>query len=183
MQLLRRARGILLSPRQEWDAVAAETPRIAALFLAYVLPLTALRCCVSIAEHAIAGNPLFGLLIGLAGIGLMFIVVLLCAVTAHFVAAAFGTVRPFARAVQLAATAMTPVFIGNALQSTPVIGEFLAFAGALYACSLLYTGVSVTLGVGEGRAGAFTLVVIVVLIVALGVLSFLLAGVLTMLLS
>jgi hypothetical protein len=183
MQLVRRVTGMLLNPRQEWAAVAAETPRAVSVLLSVALPLAALRGVASVAEHTLAGNPLFGIAIGAAGMGVMCIVVLLIAGTAHFVAAGFGTARPFDRSVQLAATAMIPAFLGMAFVMTPVIGEFVAFAGALYAGVLFYTGVSVMLGIEEGRAGSVSLVIIVIVLVLLAVLSFVLAGLLSAILA
>jgi hypothetical protein len=148
-----------------------------------VLPLAALRGLASVAEHALAGNPLFGVAMGAAGMGVMCVVVLLAAATLHLVAQGFAVSRPYARSAQLAALSMTPAFLGAALVMTPVIGEFLAFVGALYACALLYTGAPVMLGIDEKRAGAFALVAVVIIVVALAVLSFLLAGVLSAILA
>ena len=181
MPIITRAKNILLIPRTEWPVIAEETTQPAALLLSYVLPLALLQFAANVVSNTLEGHPLFGAAMGASGVLFAFALVLLCAAVFSLLSTSFGGEKNFPKAAQLAAYALTPVYIGIALQPLPVLGEFFAFAGGLYAGYLMALGLPVLLKSAPERAGVFALVGIVVLLVALAVLSSIVAGVFTML--
>ena len=178
-----RAKNILISPRTEWEVVAAEGTPHMQVITGYVLPLAAVAALASFIGMTVFG--VFGMRTGImAGIASL-VMTLVMAVVSVFVlgfiidalAPSFGAQKSFPQAVKVAAYSYTPVWVLGILSIIPMLG-MLTLLGALYAVYLLYLGLQAVTKAPQDKAVPYTLVVVVAAIV-LGFIAALIVGALT----
>jgi len=187
MNLVDRARNMILSPKTEWQAVAAEAPDTNQIIVGYVVPLAALQAiCIAIGWGLI-GGPFIGRSLPY-GIGTA-LVALITAVIGVFISAFvidalapnFASQKSLGRAVQLVAYSMTPAMVGGLLGIIPMLSWVGALFG-LYGLYVLYLGFPWIMRTPQDKVVVYLIVSIVVILVVYVILSMLLSGiVLTML--
>lgn len=184
MSLIDRVKNILLTPKTEWDVVAAETTSGAALVTGYVLPLAAVAAIAGFVGVTLigvsmpfAGTVRIGMTFGLVtAIIQVVMAVVMCYVVAFIVdalAPTFGAQKNFAQALKVVAYSYTPVWVMGIIKIIPMLG-ILVLLAALYAIYLLYLGLPRLMkGPPEKAAGYTAVVVIVSIVVAIviGVVS------------
>ncbi|MFI5171116.1 MAG: Yip1 family protein [Chitinophagales bacterium] len=144
MNLIDRAKNIIITPAKEWDVIAAEQPNTQKIITTYVLPLAlAAALAAFIGYGFIASGAMGGMTWGIYYL----INVLVGAIAGVFVSAFvidalapnFGSEKNIGRSIQLVAYAYTPAWIGGLLAIFPpiaIIGSLLS----LYSLYLLYLG-------------------------------------------
>jgi len=147
MNLIDRAKNIMLSPKTEWEAVSNEEPDVQQILISYVLPLALIPAIASILgglifspfgfSFAIA----YGIGMGLVHMLLAFGAVLLAAFIIDALAPNFSSQKDFRRAVQLVAYSFTPAWVAGILFIIPVLGV-LAWLASFYSIYLMYLGIS-----------------------------------------
>ena len=151
--LAERVKAILVSPRAEWNAIAAEPAREVDIWLGYVVPLALIGpAALAIAQVAFGTSfPLVGVVkaafvTGIAAALLTFalslvqVAVLAWAVNA--MARKFQALPDRLAALQVVAYSMTPVWLVGILYLVPVLAFFWMFAAA-YALLLCLFGLRV----------------------------------------
>jgi len=148
MNVINRAKSMILAPKTEWDVIDGEQPDNAKVITGYVLPLAGLAAVAAFIGYAFIGidagffrikginwgvyqaiSTLVGAILG----------VFISAFVIDALAPSFGSEKNIGRSVQLVAYAYTPAWIGGLLGILPS----LAFIGALfglYGLYLLYIG-------------------------------------------
>lgn len=175
MRLVDRAKNIIVSPKTEWEAVAADPTPTKALVTGYVLPLAAAAAVAAFIGLVVVGQSMgpFGTVrIGVAAGLASLIFNILMAVAMVFVvgfiidalAPTFGGQKGMDQAVKVAAHAYTPVWIVGLLAIIPALG-LLGIIAALYAVYLLYLGLPRLMKAPQEKAAGYTAVVVVVAIV------------------
>lgn len=148
MNLIDRAKNIIIAPNKEWDVIAAETPDTGKIITGYVLPLAG-----AAAAAAFIGYGLIGVSAGFIRIKGMdwgiyqAVTVLVSAILGVFISAAvidalapsFGSEKNMGRSIQLVSYAYTPAWIGGLLAILPAIALIGSLFG-LYGLYLLYLG-------------------------------------------
>ena len=178
MSLIDRAKNMIVTPKTEWDVVAAEPTQPGQVVTGYVLPLAAAYAVASFVGMAL----IMGMLGGAMGIGASLVAAiwaLAMAVVSVFVLAfiidalapTFGGTKSFAQAVKVAAYSYTPVWVFGLLTIIPVLGWIAVLIGSLYALYLLYLGLPRVMRAPQEKAVPYTVVVIVAAIVLWLVLS------------
>lgn len=147
MNLIERAKNIIITPAKEWDVIAAEQPDIGKIITGYVLPLAGAAALAVFIGYAfiasILGGGIFGMTWGIF-YALSSLIQSICAVfiSAFIIdalAPSFGAEKNLGRSVQLVAYSYTPAWIGGLLAIIPVLGLIGALAG-LYGLYLLFIG-------------------------------------------
>jgi hypothetical protein len=149
MNLIDRAKNIIVAPVKEWDVINNEQPNTSAIITGYVLPLAAAAALAAFIGYGLIGFN-YGLGIRMKGIDwgiYQALTVLVMAVASVFIGAfvidalapTFGSEKNMARSVQLVAYAYTPAWIGGLLAILPALAIVGALAG-LYGLYLLYVG-------------------------------------------
>lgn len=182
MNLVERAKNIIISPKTEWDVVTSEEPNIQQIITGYVLPLAVLPAIAMVIGWGVIG--MMGFKSFNYGIALA-LVQLLNAVVSVFIAAfvvdalapSFGSQKNLGRALQLIAYSMTPVWVGGILNIIPVIGWLGSLFG-LYGLYLLYIGLSPVMKTPEEKKIGYVIVSIVVLLVVYFVIAAILTAIL-----
>ncbi|HYC34959.1 MAG TPA: Yip1 family protein [Usitatibacter sp.] len=150
MRLIDRAKNILLNPKAEWDAIAADPTPTAQMITGYVLPLAALAALASFIGLSLVGQslPFLGTYrMGIGwGLGLAIYNVVMAVVFVYVVgfiidalAPTFNAQKNMPQALKLAAYSYTPVWVLGLLAILPALGV-LGIIGALYGLYLLYLG-------------------------------------------
>ena len=177
MGLVQRVKNILLTPKTEWEVIAAENTAPKDLILTYVLPLAALAAVAGFISHAIIGSTV-ALLGGTYRMPMVWALVMLIyhlimSVVSVFVvgfiidalAPSFGGQKNFNQALKVAAYCYTAGWVGAVFGIIPILGWLIALLFALYGIYLLYLGLPRLMKNPEDKSVIYTIVVIVVAIV------------------
>lgn len=161
MDIVARAKGLLMTPLQEWGIIAAEPADTATLFKSYVIPLAAVPAVAGLLGTMLMGG---GLLIGatLVGYVLALVGIFVLAKIIEVLAPRFGGPADPSAALKLAAYAPTASWVGGAFMILPFIGWIPALAGGLYSLFLFYVGTPVVMRIPRERVMGFALSVVLV---------------------
>ncbi len=171
MDIVARAKGLIMSPKTEWEAIAAEPAGDPIeLIKTYAVPMAAIP-----AVCGFIGSALFGAM-GMLGIGIgrLFVMMILgyvLGLVAIFVIAkiiemlqpSFGAVADPVGAMKLAVYTPTAVWVAGIFSLLPPL-SFLGILG-LYSIYILYVGVPIVARVPQEKAVPFILVLALIGIV------------------
>lgn len=180
--LIARAKAIVLGPSAEWPVIAEEADQPKEVLTRYVLPLAAIGPVAGFIGMVVFGISLpfvgtvrIGVLSGLGAMVTQYVLgvlaVFLVAWIANALAPTFDGKQSFPQAVKLVAYAYTPAWLAGILGIVPVLG-MLGLLAALYSLYVLYLGVPVMMRCPKEKALPYTVVLILVGLVAGIVLSF-----------
>jgi len=182
MNLVERAKNIIITPKTEWDAVAAEEPNIQQILLGYVLPLALIPTIATIIGWGVIGmfgftSFNYGIAMGLVQIINAFLSVLIAGFVIDALAPSFGSQKNMGRAVQLVAYSMTPIWIAGILNIFPALGWLAGLIG-LYGLFLMYLGLAPLMKTAEDKKVGYLVVSIIILIVVYFVIAAILTAIL-----
>lgn len=181
MNIVERAKNILLKPADEWSVIAAEPTSVQQLFTGYAVILALLP---------VAGMVLFGGLLGIGylgfsavammagvgyvlGLGLLYVIGLVV----NAVAPSLGGKADMTQTMKLLVYASTPNWlVGFISPLLPIAGTLLSLAAVAYAIYLIYMGVRPVMGVPGDKAVGFTVVTVLIYFVASFVVTSMIMG-------
>ena len=182
MDLVGRAKAILMNPRQEWPVIEKETTTAAELYTGYIVPLAA----IGPVARAI-GLSVFGVNLGILGswrvspanaVGgavvsyvLALVGVWVLAWLIDALAPKFGGQSNSVQALKVAAYSCTAVWLAGVFALFPPL-SILVILG-LYSLYLLYLGLPVLMKSPPGKAMGYTVVVVIVTVVIFAVIGIL----------
>lgn len=175
MNLIERAKNIVLKPKSEWPVIAGEAGATGDLYKNYIAPLAAIGPVASFVGLSLIGAsvPFLGtirvpLMSGLAMAIVSFVMALVgvfvIALVIDALAPSFGGEKNPAQALKVAAYSFTPAWLAGVLNLIPSLGVLVLLA-SLYGIYLLYLGLPVLMKAPEDRAVPYTVVVVVCAIV------------------
>jgi Yip1 domain len=176
MDLVARAKNMLLSPQSEWKAIAVEPADVGALYSSYIVPMAAIPpVCGFIGFTLFLGR--FGFGFGLVAALLQYALALagvyVAALVVQWLGPKFGGSGDFIAALKLIAYAHTASWVAGFFMILP----FLWILGALlslYGFYLLYAGAVPVMGVPGERAVTFTGATVLSVIAVVIVIGFVL---------
>ena len=170
--LFDRIKNILLAPKTEWQAIAAEPTSIANLYTGYVIPLAAFSALMSFLRMSVVGismpfggtirTPIVsGLVAMVVGFGFGLLTLYLFGLIVNALAPTFGGQRDLRQAIKVAAYTATPVWIASVVGLLPTTGivSLVQLAAAIYAIYLLVLGLPQLMQ--SPRAGGYTVAVLI----------------------
>jgi hypothetical protein len=180
MDIIERAKKILLEPKKEWEMIARETTNTAELYKSYVMPLAAIGPVASIIGMSMVGIslPLSGTFrlplmssIGSAVVQyvLNLVGVYLLAMIVDFLAPTFSGEKNIAQAFKLAAYSYTAGWLSGIFMIFPPL-SFLMILG-LYGLYLIYSGIPVLMKAPQEKALTYTAAVVIAAIVIAAIIS------------
>lgn len=185
MNLVERAKDILLTPAAEWDKIAAETHTVKDLYTGWIMILAAIPAVASFIGLSIIGAGAFGISFrvpvvngishAIATYLLSLASVYVFALVIDALSPGFGGQKDFMQAFKVAAFAPTASWLAGIFGILPAL-SILSLLG-LYSLYLLYVGLPRLMKTPAEKALAYTVVVIIV-----GIVISLLIGALTHLL-
>lgn len=178
MDIVERAKKIIVSPKTEWPAIAAEEPNTKEILKGYVLPLALVHAIAHIIGLGVIGRGMmasfsWGIAMGLIQFILAFVGVYLSAYVIAYLAPRFGSQQDLGRAVQLVAYSYTPVWVAGILAIVPVLGV-LGFVGGIYGLYLMYLGMPHMMKTPQDKAVVYLVVSILAVIVTYWIITLLL---------
>jgi hypothetical protein len=165
--LVERAKSILVSPRSEWNVIAAEPVTAGEVWLGYVVPLALIGPIALAISHVFVGTsfPMVGvvkaaLVSGVAAALLTFafslVQVAVLAYCVNAMAPRFQATRDRLAALQVVAYSMTPVWLVGILYLLPMLSFLWVFA-AVYAIVLAMFGLRTLMRCSPPQAIAYAL--------------------------
>ena len=176
MDLVTRAKNIVLTPNTEWAAIEGEPATAGGLITGYVAPLAAIGAICGFIGSALIGTTLpftgahFRLPIMVALIsavytfGMALVGVFVLGLIIDALAPTFGGQKNPIQALKIAVYSYTPAWLAGVLQIVPLL-SLLAIFAALYGIYLLYLGLPRLMKSPQDKALPYTGVVIVCAIV------------------
>lgn len=168
MDIVARAKGMILNPREEWAAIAGETADSKSLLLGYAAPLAAIPAVAEfLATLAVSGGRgIFGTLVSsIVAYVLGLVGVYIVTKIAEMLAPHFGGMADEPTAMKLVVYAATASWVFGAAVIIPFIGWILVLFGAIYSLYAFYLGTTPVVRVPENQAVVYTAAVVVVAIV------------------
>jgi hypothetical protein len=181
MNLVERAKHILLTPRSEWEVIDSETTTAASLYTTYIIPLAAIGPIARLIGYSLLGVR-FGVGVyrtpigaGIASAVVLYVLslagVYVLALIIDALAPTFGGTRNQIQALKVAAYSSTASWIAGVFSILPGL-RALTILG-LYSIYLLYLGLPVLMKSPADKAGADTAIVIVAAIVLFALVTML----------
>ena len=171
MNLVDRAKNIIVTPKTEWAVIAAEEANAKAIYMGYVLPFLVAGAVAAFIGHAFVwGMGHYGDFAIRWGIyqALMVLIggslgVWLTAMVVNALAPSFGSEKNMGRAMQLVAYSYTPAWVGGLLMIFPPLGWIGSLFG-LYGLYLIYLGLPHTMKTPADKVITYLVISILVLI-------------------
>jgi hypothetical protein len=190
VDLQTRARRILTMPAQEWPVIAAESTDVGALLRDYAAPLSAITAVCRWIGYSLVGVSVpfvgtyrIGLVRGLANAIVAWVFGLvgawIAAIIIEKLAPSFSSRGNTAQALKLVVYASTPVWIAGVVNLIPALGV-LVLVAALYGLYLFYLGLPIVMQTPPDKVIPFmavAAVVVIVVMMCVGVVAGLIAGV------
>ena len=171
MNLVDRAKNIILRPKEEWPIVDNETTDVPSLYKNYIVPLAAIPVIGGLIGISLVGMPMpfggtyhmpFGPSLGsaLARYVLSLVGVYVVALIVNALAPSFSGEKNLVQALKVTAYAYTPAWLAGIFLLIPWLGV-LGLLASLYSLYLLYLGLPVLMKSRPDRALGYTAVVVI----------------------
>jgi len=173
MNIIERAKQIILKPKDEWVVIDQENTSVSDLVTTYLIPLALIPTVASLIGYGFFFKfHSFGL--GIKYAILYFITyvggALLTAWVIDALAPSFGTAKDFRKALQLVVYAYTPMLVAAVVLIFPALSPIMLIAG-LYSLYLFYLGLQPLMKTPDDKVTTFFVVSLVVLVVVFFVIS------------
>lgn len=183
MNLVERAKNIILSPAKEWDVIKGESLTISDMFMKYAVILAAIPAVAGFIGYVLIGVSFGGLgtfrwpfgtalvwailsyVLSLAGVFLLGFII-------DALAPTFGCAKDMTAAMKIAVFSYTPAWIAGILGLVPAL-SVLALLASLYSLFLLYVGLQKIKEPAKDKLIPYFIAAIVALIVIYVVIGFL----------
>jgi hypothetical protein len=181
MDVLQRAKNIIMKPKTEWLVIASEEPNTTKILKEYVLPLALIPAIADIVGFGVIGRGMrssfsWGIAVGLVQFILAFVGVYISAYVIAYLAPRFASQRDMGRAVQLVAYSYTPAWVAGVLSLVPALGV-LVFLGSLYGLYLMYLGLPQMMKTSQDKVIGYLVVSIIVLVVTYWIITLILTSI------
>lgn len=170
MNLVERAKNIILKPSQTWLEIKEEKATISGLYTTYAMILVAIPAFAQLIGYGLIGQSVLGTYFRW-GIGRAFgyaityyiltlIGIYIVALITDALAPSFGSKKNIINAFKTVIYSMTPGWVGGIFYIIPQL-SILAFLSALYGIYLFYLGLPVLMETPKEKAIGYVVVVIV----------------------
>lgn len=180
MNLVARAKNIIITPKTEWPVIASEKADMQQIFVTYIFPLAFIPAIANIIGWGVVGSVFtsvkWGIAMGLTQFFSVFITIFIAAFVINALAPNFSSTKDSGRATQLVAYSYTPSLIGGIFAIIPGIGWIGALFG-LYGLYLLYLGLPTLMKTPKDKTGVYFIVSLLVIIVVYWIIAMILTGI------
>jgi Yip1 domain len=184
-KLIERAKNICLSPRAEWQKIAAESATTGSLFTGYAMILAAIPAICGFIGMTMIGMsmPFVGTVRTGVGAGLVQLIVgyvlgllgvFILSLIINALAPTFDGQKDPVAALKVAVYSYTPSWLAGILMIVPLLG-ILVLIAAIYGIYLLYLGLPVLMKSPAEKSVGYTALIVVCAIV-LGIIMSVIIG-------
>lgn len=173
-QLISRVRGLILTPKSEWETIAAEPAPLGPTYTGYIIPLVLIGVVAGFIGGSLIGFEAFGqtyrtpigagLTQAVLQVALTLGGVYVFALIVNMLAPSFGAEKNFDNAFKVAAFYPTAGWLAGVFALIPVLG-ILTLVGAVYTLYLLFVGLPTVMKPAEDKGVAYTLSALAIAIV------------------
>ena len=163
MNLVDRVKGILLSPKEEWPKISAETVTTQSLYTEYIMILAAIGPIAMIIRSLGFGG--IGIASAITTYILSLIMIYVVALIVDVLAPTFGGEKNILHSLKLAAYSCTVTWLAGIFQLLGMLGGLLSLLALCYALYTFFLGVTVMKKCPQDKAVAYTVVVVVCVLV------------------
>jgi hypothetical protein len=187
MALVDRVKGILMSPRAEWQVIDAEPATVSSLYAGYIAPLSLIPAVCSAIGMALIGVSIpfvggtyktpMGSALTSAAVMYVFglVAVFIVALIIDALAPTFAGTKNQVQALKVVAYSYTASWVGGVFSLIPGL-RWVGFIFALYSLYLLYLGLPVLMKSPADKALGYTVVVIICAIIVMAVVGIAIAS-------
>ncbi len=167
MNLIDRAKKILLSPKEEWAVIETESTDVATLITGYLIPLALIPAVASFIGYGLIGVGGFATIswgVRYAVISLVTTIggAIIAAWVINALSASFASRNDFRKALQLVVYSFTPMMVAGILYILPALG-ILAMLAGIYGLYLLYIGIKPLMQTPDDKVTSYFIVSLLVM--------------------
>ena len=173
-KIVERVKQIVIKPRETWETISTEEATVTGLFKEYLLILAAIPTLASFLGRWIIGIriPFVGdyhlslgasLITSIVSYFLIVAGVWLLGKVVSYLASNFGSTRDDVKGMKVAVYMYTPFLVAGIFYIIPSLSPLVLIAG-FYGLYLLYIGLPIVMETPKEKAMAYTVVVVVALI-------------------
>ena len=175
MNVVDRAKNILITPKNEWAVVDRETTPVNTIVTSYVLPMLVIGALATFIGQGLIGKSMgiygatasvkAGLIGAILYVVLTLITVFIVAAAIDALAPSFGSEKNWKKSFRLAAYSLTPAYVGAIFLLFPAL-NIIAILCTIYSIYPLYTGIPTMKKTAIDKQVAYLAVIILITIVA-----------------
>lgn len=176
MNVVDRAKNILITPKNEWVVVDRETNPPGTIVTGYILPMLSIGAIATFIGQGLIGRSLgfmgqttanvkSGLIGAILYVVLTLATVFIVAAAVDALAQSFGSEKNWKKSFQLAAYSLTPAYVGAIFLLFPAL-NIIAILCTIYSVYPLYTGIPVMKKTAIDKQVAYLAVIILITVVA-----------------
>ena len=176
INVIDRAKNILVTPQKEWLVVLKETSTVSTILTSYILPMLAIGALATFIGQGLIGQSLgpfggstasvkAGLIGALLYIVLSIITVFIVAAAIDGLAQSFASEKNWTRSFQLSAYSLTASYVGAIFFLFPAL-KILVILCTIYCIYPLYTGIPTMKKTTVDKQVAYLAVVVLITVVA-----------------
>ncbi len=186
MNLIERAKNMIITPKTEWLAVESENQDMKSIIMSYVLPLAVVSAICAFIGYAFIGVDAvlfrmkginWGLSQGITVLVSTMLSMIVATYVVDMLAPSFGSEKNLNRSAQLVGFSLTPGLIGGIFSIIPMLAILGGLLG-LYGIYLMYIGLSPIKKTPEDKKVVYLVVSFLVIIA----INFVMAAILGMIL-
>jgi hypothetical protein len=188
MNIVERAKNILIKPKDEWNVISQESTSVTQLVTGYLLLLAIIPAAAQFIRYGLIGYniPFVGHVPGSMAYGIRQAIVsyigtvggaFISAFIIDILATNFASQKNFQKAMQLVVYSYTASFVAGVFYLIPGLG-ILAVLGGLYGLYILYLGLKPMMQTPDDKVTVYFIISLVVIIVVTFVLSLILGAIL-----
>jgi hypothetical protein len=173
MNLIERAKNMLVTPKAEWLLIETEIATPQSLLISYVLPMAIIASIGKILTGLVWAGLFTSYFIWAAIFGFISIIVsfYISIYIIDMLAPSFGSERNLNKSAQLVAYSNTPNWIAGLLSFIPIIGWLLVIAGWIYSIYLFYIGLGPLKKTPEDKKVVYMIVAFIIMIAIVFIIS------------
>ena len=162
MSLIDRAKNILITPKTEWEVVAAETPDANAILMSYAMPMILIGAVAMFVGRGFIGiagfsSIKFGIVYAVISIISGVVGLYISAAIVNALAPTFNSEKDMGRAMQLVAYSNTAAWVCAVFNVIPFLG-LVTWIGALYGIYIMYLGMPHIMKTPQDKVVAYMVV-------------------------
>ena len=169
MGIVDRIKGILLEPKSEWTAIAAEPATTQSIYTGWVMILAAIGPLATLVGFADMGVA-WALRLAVGSYVMALVITFVLAMIVDVLAPSFGGQKDFVAALKLAAYSYTAAWLAGIANVLGTFGGLIVLLASIYAWYTFFLGAPVLRKCSADKAVPFTLIVVLCAI-ALGILA------------
>ncbi|MBW8759961.1 MAG: YIP1 family protein [Burkholderiales bacterium] len=174
MNVVERAKSILLQPAQTWPVIDAEPATVQSIYKDWLIIMTAIPAVCGFIGMSLVGVGAFGFgyrvpIVGgvvamVFGYVLSLVAAYVMALIVDALAPSFGGTKNLVGALKVVAYGATAVYVAGVLKLLPMLG-ILGILAACYSVYLMYLGLPAVMKCPQDKAAGYTAVVVIIYIV------------------